>query len=414
MKKDRPYVGWGVTAFLVICGVILFYDLVFRDSAVMNYFNKLGEILAPVLYGVFLAYILTPVVNWFEAVLFGPGRGLRLGKRFPALGKSLLPRAVAILLTWVLVGLVLYVLLNALLPQLYSSILQLVSNAEGYYKIIYSWLQQLLTYSPETGSWLAELVNEYYQEALEWISTSLLPRAQQAVGAVTGGLLSVVSFLLDLLVGVIVSVYLLATKEGFAATGCKMLYCFFSQERAAWIIRGVKQANRIFSGFFRGKLLDSLIIGILCFIFSTIFEFPYAPLISVVIGVTNIIPFFGPFLGAVPTALLVLLVSPLKCLYFVLFVLALQQFDGNILGPKILGDSTGLTSFWVIVAILVGGGLWGVVGMFVGVPLFACVYTALRNYSAWRLARKGLPTETENYSTHAPVADPPEGSGDPE
>ena len=174
----------------------------------------------------------------------------------------------------------------------------------------------------------------------------------------------------------------------------------------------MKATDRIFSGFVRGKLLDSLIIGILCFIFSSAFQFPYAPLVSVVVGVTNVIPFFGPFLGAIPSAFLILLASPIKCLYFVIFIIALQQFDGNILGPKILGDSTGLSSFWVIVAILVGGGLWGVPGMFLGVPIFACAYAGVRNFAAYRLRKKGLPIRTADYATHQPVW-PEEGSGPP-
>ena len=167
----------------------------------------------------------------------------------------------------------------------------------------------------------------------------------------------------------------------------------------------MKATNRIFSGFVRGKLLDSLIIGILCFFFSSLFQFPYAPLVSVVVGVTNVIPFFGPFLGAIPSAFLILLDSPIKCLYFIIFILALQQFDGNILGPKILGDSTGISSFWVIVAILVGGGLFGVLGMFLGVPFFACIYAGIRSYSTYRLRKKGLPTATAAYASHEPVSE---------
>ena len=150
------------------------------------------------------------------------------------------------------------------------------------------------------------------------------------------------------------------------------------------------------------------------FFFSSLFKFPYAPLVSVVVGVTNIIPFFGPFLGAIPSAFLILLDSPIKCLYFIVFILALQQFDGNILGPKILGDSTGISGFWVIVAILVGGGLWGVAGMFLGVPIFACIYAGVKSYSTYRLSRKGLPVSTASYATHQPVwpedrTEPPAG-----
>ncbi len=414
MKRDRTYLYWGLTAFAVICGVLLFYDLVFQGSTIAYYVNKLNGILAPVLYGAVIAYILTPVVNAIERGLFGPGKGLELRKKLPRLQKSGLPRAMSILLTWTLVVLVFYFLLNALLPELGRSIMQLANNDQGYYNTVYGWIQKLLTEDSAFRTWLLELFNDYYQDALDWVKNDLLPQAQQALGTITGAITAitgrVISFanvIMDLLVGIIVSIYLLANKEGFSATACKLLYSIFSPERSAWLIRGVKKGNQIFSSFFRGKLLDSLIIGILCFIFSSLFKFPYAPLVSVVVGITNIIPFFGPFLGAIPSAFLILLDDPIKCLWFLVFILALQQFDGNILGPMILGESTGLSSFWVIVAILVGGGLWGVVGMFLGVPLFACLYTALGTYSTWRLRQKGLPVNSRNYTTHAPVPDPP-------
>lgn len=163
------------------------------------------------------------------------------------------------------------------------------------------------------------------------------------------------------------------------------------------MLRGAAKADAIFSGFVRGKLLDSLIIGILCFIGCSILNFPYTPLVSVIVGVTNVIPFFGPFLGAIPSTFLILLVSPLKALYFVLFVLALQQLDGNVIGPKILGDKTGLSSLWVIIAILVGGSFFGIPGMFFGVPVCACFYSAVNFLVESRLRRKGLPVENEAY-----------------
>ena len=397
MRFDRKYLNWGLTAFLVICGVLVFYDTIFRNSVLFEYLNKLIGILSPVCYGFAMAYLLTPVVNWFERKLFPKG------------GRGSWPRSISIAITWVLVAVGFYVLMSILLPQLYTSILTLVANAEKYYNTIVTWIQKFLEDNPTAKIWLTSVVQDYYEDLLGWVTNKVLPQAQTAITVFTsglvGGVVGVVQFLLDLLVGVIVSVYLLATKEHFAATGCKLAYSLFSQKRAEQIIRGTKAVNRIFSGFFRGKLLDSLIIGILCFIFSSIFQFPYAPLVSVVVGVTNVIPFFGPFLGAIPCAFIILLDSPIKCFYFVIFILVLQQFDGNILGPKILGDSTGLSSFWVIVAILVGGGMWGVIGMFVGVPLFACIYTGIRKFSAWRLEQKGLPIHSYNYRTHRPVTD---------
>lgn len=407
MKKDNHYVAWGLTAVAVVCTILLFYDIVFRNSIILIYLNKLIAILGPVLYGFAMAYLLTPVVNWFERAIFRHGGG-----RAPA--KWL--RALSILLTWLVVLALLYALMSVLLPELYRSVLQLAANGEKYYKTIVAWVQSLLEDNPDFAVWVSNAINEYYQDALTWLSDKLMPQLQVAVQAVTGGLVGIFVFIKNLLIGIIVSVYLLATKEHFAAIGCKLSYTVMPERRAAWFIRGVKATNRIFSGFVRGKLLDSLIIGILCFIFSSLFQFPYAPLVSVVVGVTNVIPFFGPFLGAIPSAFLILLDSPIKCLYFIIFILALQQFDGNILGPKILGDSTGISSFWVIVAILVGGGLFGVLGMFLGVPFFACVYAGIRNYSAYRLQKKGLPTATSAYASHGPVtpeAEPAKTPGKP-
>ena len=197
--------------------------------------------------------------------------------------------------------------------------------------------------------------------------------------------------------GIIISVYLLAMKEKSLARCCKMIYATMKQETAELVLTGLHNTNQVFSGFVRGKLLDSLIIGILCFIGCSILKMPYTPLVSVVVGVTNIIPFFGPFLGAIPSAFLILLVSPLKCLYFIIFIILLQQLDGNVIGPKILGDSTGISSFWVIVAILVGGGFFGVPGMFFGVPVFACLRMLVKWLMDRRLTRRGMPTEASAY-----------------
>lgn len=410
MKKDNHYFAWGLTAVCVVCAVMLIYDLVFRDSIVMAYTGKLLDILAPILYGFAIAYLLAPVVNWFERIIFrrtgkGPVKGVR---------------AVSIVLTWVVVFALLYALMSVLLPELYKSVVQLVNNAKTYYITIEGWVLRLLENNPDLARQAEDVLNEYYediflnqhyQEALAWVKDNLLPQLQAAVQAVTGGLVGMLVFFKNLLLGAMVSVYLLASKEGFAAAGCKLCYTLLPEDRAAWFIRGIKATDRIFSGFVRGKLLDSLIIGIICFVCSSILDFPYAPLVSVVVGVTNIIPFFGPFLGAIPSAFLILLASPIKCLYFVIFVLALQQFDGNILGPKILGNSTGISGFWVIVAILVGGGLWGVAGMFLGVPICACLYAGVRAFSGYRLQKKGLPVSTSSYATHKPVwpEDPPEG-----
>ena len=218
----------------------------------------------------------------------------------------------------------------------------------------------------------------------------------------SGGVLSVVYFVMDLLVGVIVSIYLLATKERSAAHGRKMICGILSPRKILWFFRGLHRVDEIFSGFVRGKLLDSLIIGIICFVCCRILQIPYTPLVSVIVGVTNVIPFFGPFLGAIPSLFLILLVSPIHGVYFGIFVLALQQVDGNIIGPAILGDKTGLSSMWVITAILVGGSFFGIPGMFFGVPVFACLYSLVNFVVRQRLKKRGYPVDTQAYQDGVP------------
>ena len=248
-------------------------------------------------------------------------------------------------------------------------------------------------------------LNGYYDKLVKWVTDTVIPQAQVAIVAVTGGIWSVIIFLKNLLIGMMISVYLLARKESFAKQSKKLLYALLPEVPYRRTLRAVAEADRIFSGFVRGKLLDSLIIGIICFFCCSLLKFPYTPIISVFVGVTNIIPIFGPFLGAVPSAFLILLVSPRQCLYFILFIIALQQFDGNILGPKILGKSTGISSFWVIVAIVVGGGFGGVLGMFLGVPIFACINSLVHWFTDRSLTKKGVTDDALFDPAPIPPAD---------
>ena len=297
--------------------------------------------------------------------------------------------------------LLLYLMFSVVIPQLIDSVVMLINNAETYYNKIYGWITNLLDKNPKVEDWVNENLETYYQNLLDLLTNKVLPGAQQMLTTITGGVISgiwgLVSFAMDFLVGIIVSVYMLAMKEQSLARCCKLLYGVCKEAHARWIARAVRRADGIFSGFVRGKLLDSLIIGILCLIGCTILGMPYAPLVSLIVGVTNVIPFFGPFMGAVPSAFLILLVSPKKCLFFVIFVIVLQQFDGNILGPKILGDATGISSFWVVVAILVGGGFGGVLGMFLGVPVFACLQVLTKYLVDRRLRRRNMPTQAYCY-----------------
>ena len=389
MERKRDYIGMGVTAFLAGAAILLFYDSLFGGKMILSLLTSVR----PILYGAFIAYLLAPIVNFFERHLF-PRRPGRARKRSAAA----LIRTAGILLSWLVVWFFFYLLASVLMPELYKSILQLIANVDNYYQTVSGWITHLLETYPDMSARVLEQMNLYFQDIDKWLTGGVLPQLQTVMTTLSGGVLSAVNFVKDLLVAVIASVYLLATKERCAAYGRKMVYSLCSRENVGLVLRGARRADGIFSGFVRGKLLDSIIIGILCFAGCSILKFPYTPLVSVFVGVTNIIPFFGPFLGAIPSTFLILLVSPRQALYFVIFVLALQQLDGNVIGPKILGNTTGLSSLWVIIAILVGGSFFGIVGMFFGVPVCACLRCLIDFFMDARLRKKGLSVDGADYA----------------
>ncbi len=408
MRDKASYWKWGLTVFLTVCAILVFFDALFMESTLLNFLSQLMEILSPVLYGLALAYLLSPILNWFEMLILNTLQNIKALK-----GRSISPnspwlRAVSIFLTWSVVIFMLYLLMSVLIPQLADSIYALIANTENYYNTAYGWITSLLENNPELSEQVLRLLDVFHTNSQTFLSEELLPRLQSLVASLTDGLWSglwgVLLFAKNLVIGIIISIYLMATKEKSMARCCKVLYSIFREKDAHLIMRGARTANRIFSGFVRGKLLDSLIIGILCFFGCSVLKIPYTPLVSVVVGVTNVIPFFGPFLGAIPSAFLILLVNPLKCLYFAIFVLLLQQLDGNVIGPKILGDSTGISSFWVIVAILVGGGFFGVTGMFLGVPVFACLQALIKFLVNQQLRRRNMPLEASAYVHRDEVA----------
>jgi len=399
MEQKNNYIHMGVTAFLTAAAVLLFYDTLFGSKVIL----ELLESVRPILLGAFFAYLLAPMVNFFERNLFP----LREGRRRKRSAAAMI-RAVGILLSWVVICFFIYLLASVLMPELYKSVLQLIANVDNYYNTISGWVTHLLETYPEIADRVVAWMNTSFENIDNLLTGEVLPRLQMVMTTVSGGVLSAVNFAKDLLVALIASVYLLATKERCSSYGRKMAYSLFPKERVSLVLRGVRRADGIFSGFVRGKLLDSIIIGILCFVGCSILKFPYTPLVSVFVGVTNIIPFFGPFLGAIPSTFLILLVSPKQALYFVIFVLALQQLDGNVIGPKILGNTTGLSSLWVIIAILVGGHFFGIAGMFFGVPVCACIHCMINFFVELRLREKGLPLDSGDYAaggTHGPESE---------
>ncbi|MCI9122108.1 MAG: AI-2E family transporter [Oscillibacter sp.] len=382
-----------MTVFCTAAAILLFYDTLFGGKVLLTIFLQFLGAVQPILYGAFIAYLLAPMVNFFEENLIFPR-----SNHTPSRRALIAARVASILAAWLVITVFLYLLASVLMPELYKSVLQLVDNADNYYRTVSGWINHLLETNPTVADWVAQQMNTYFRDINSWLTRGVLPQLQTVMSTLSGGVLSLVTFAKNLLIGVIVSISLLYTKENCAAYGRKLVYSLFSGTNVKWVLRGVRKADSIFSGFVRGKLLDSIIIGILCFVGCSLMKFPYTPLVSVIVGVTNIIPFFGPFLGAIPSIFLILLVSPKSAVYFLLFVLVLQQLDGNVIGPKILGDKTGLSSLWVILAILVGGSFFGLAGMFFGVPVCACLYSLANFLLDVRLRKKGLPLDSASYA----------------
>ena len=294
--KQKTYLRWGVTITAAACAILVFYDTFFQDGVLFIFIEKLFGILKPVLYGLAMAYLLTPIVDFFDRLLRD-----RLGAK-----RAGLMRCLSILVTWLLALGLVYLLFSILIPELVASVSLLFSNLESYYRTIYTWVTQLVEDNPYISERVLTLVRDYYNELVDWVKNTVIPGAQVAIVAVTGGVLSVLVFAKDLLVGIVVSVYILARKETFGLHTRKLLYSLVSAPHYERALRATREADRIFSGFVRGKLLDSLIIGILCFIVCSILKFPYTPIIAVFVGVTNIILHLSAlhscFSGAIPSS----------------------------------------------------------------------------------------------------------------
>ncbi|MCM1100483.1 MAG: AI-2E family transporter [Clostridium sp.] len=406
IRLNNKYIRWGVTAFCVIAAGILFYYLMFHGANIKAAFGRLADVLMPVLVGFVLAYILTPILNQIEYRIMKP-----LFERIPmknAKKRNSILRGVSVFITAFLFFAVIYALIHMLVSQIVPSIMNLVSNLDSYVSNVTQLINRLLEDNPEVGSYLVKMIDRSSGELERWLNNDVLAATSGLLKTVSLSIINVLGVLWDWVIGFIISIYVLVSKEKFAGQAKKMSYAIFDKNTANVIIRNFRFTHKTFSGFIIGKVLDSIIIGLLCFIGTTLLNTPYAALVSVIIGVTNIIPFFGPWLGAVPSTVLIFLVDPthpLNSLYFIIFILVLQQVDGNIIGPKILGNSTGLTGFWVIFAITLFGGVFGVPGMIVGVPIFAVIYAAIKSLVNTSLGKKNMPVETGAYLTVESVDD---------
>ena len=271
------------------------------------------------------------------------------------------------------------------IPSLFQSVYTIALMIPDSLQSASDWLLIYFGDNEVLSNYISELSGELSATLTNWLSGSVLPGLQAVIGSVASGVGSLITLCKNFVIGIIVAIYLLMGRKKFAEQSKKLVRSIAPKKWADAILEEVTYADKMFSGFIGGRIYDSLIIGVICFVGMLILRIPYPGLVSVIVGVTNIIPFFGPFIGAVPSFLLILIVKPVKALIFLVFVVILQQFDGNILGPRILGNVTGLSSFWVLFSILFFGGMFGFIGMLIGVPVFAVIYDVAR-----KLVYKGL------------------------
>lgn len=389
----------------ILC--IVFYFMMFRFGNVIEGLKSLRAIFMPFIYGAVIAYLLTPVCNFVESRLSRFLKERVKAEKVQTVEK--ISANVGILLSLLFGFLVVYLVSAMVLPQIVDSVVNIVNVLPENVVKWEAWLENLLADNEILSGYVEQFTDVALKNMDNWMKTKLIPNMQMIVSGVSAGVISVLSVLKNLLIGIVAAIYMMANRRLFSAQAKKLIYSFFKIPMANAIVDELQYVNKVFGGFINGKLLDSLIIGVLCFVVMNLLNMPYTMLISVIVGVTNVIPFFGPYIGAIPSAVIVLTVSPIQCIYFLIFILVLQQFDGNILGPKILGDSTGLSSFWVLFSIITFGGLMGFVGMIIGVPTFAVIYDLVKRCSNYLLSRKRLTTVTDAYEELAQVL--PEGEG---
>ncbi len=381
---NEKYTTISVYAFIVVCCSIVFYLI---SSQLKVFTGKIGEvigILQPFIIGFVIAYLLNFILKFYEEKIENIDGFKSMSKK--------VRRSTCLLLTYITAFLIIYLFMNFVVPQVIESIVGLVNNIPSYLNNLTVLLEDIMKnlnlepkYFDIANEKLTEIVNYIIQFA-----TDLLPILGNWV-------VNIASSIWNIILGLIVSSYLLIDKERFYGVGKKIVYAISSERVANRVFELVSRSNYTFGRFLSGKIIDSAIIGVLTFIVLNIFKMPYSTLISVIIGITNIIPFFGPFFGAIPSAIIILFVSPIKAVWFLLIILVIQQIDGNIIGPKILGDSIGISAFWILFALLVAGKFFGIVGMVIGVPIFAIIYSIIKEVIEGKLRRKGLPEDTEEY-----------------
>ena len=394
MKKQGfdKYLYLMLAGFGAISLSVLFFFFLFRLETVGYHIKAAMNTLMPFIIGCVLAYLIYPLSHGITLYLDKLTSG-----RFKKMTLS-----IGIFLGLIIFGVGLYLLLWMLLPQLVESITSIINGMPVMADNLSAWTAKLLKDNPKLQETVDITLESSSIKLEQWLTDTMIPKAQELISTVSASVISTFWFLFDFFIGIIVCVYVLNSKDKLKRQAKMLITAIAPDKYRDIIFEIIYEMDQCFGGFIRGKLLDSLIIGILCFICVSFMKMPYPVLISTIVGVTNIIPFFGPFIGAIPSAILILTVSPIQALYFLIFIFILQQFDGNILGPTILGQSTGIGSIWVLFSILIFGDLFGFVGMIIGVPTFAVMYYLMSKYVFKKLKAKDMEDVVDDYRSRYP------------
>ena len=388
-KKKLIYVT------IAACVVILFYFCVQRYTGLGNFVSTAMKVFQPIFIGLGMAFLMNPIMDFFEKHLKEPIG--KICKKPDKIDKA--NRIISALLALVvLVGAVVLFFATAV-PSLIDTIVYLVNHVDEQIAGVLDWVNQITggRYEESLQNVKTKNIDTMVSQAVDFIKPYLNIDQDKVVTTVTNSLISIVKLVVNILIGMFVSVYVLVSKETFKGQTKKLICGILPVKCSNIVLQVTRKTVSIFYGFIIGKIIDSIIIGILCYIGCLIMSMPYPVLVSVIVGVTNVIPVFGPYIGAIPTVIVIFFTEPMKGIYFLIFVLILQQFDGNWLGPKILGDSTGISSFWVLFAVVVGGGLFGLPGMIIGVPMVALIYYLIGRLSRFLVRWRGLPEDTDSY-----------------
>lgn len=376
----KRYLKIGITGAAILASGIICAFVLFKMRVIIEMLKGITGILKPFLYGAVFAYLLAPLCNKIEEKLFQifpKAKTKTKARRFICFIAIVISLCVAVAIIWLIIMMI--------IPQVWDSVMKIIQMIPGELTVVNNWIEHMLENQPELQAYFEEFSSQAESHINSLLNVDTIQKVQGIINSLSVQLFGVLGVVKNIFLGLLISAYLLGSRKLFGAQAGLILHGVFSDKWARVIEEEVRYTDKMFNGFLVGKIIDSAIIGLLCFAGTSIMGFEAPAFISVIIGITNIIPFFGPFIGAIPCGLLLLLENPMHCLYFVIFIFVLQQLDGNVIGPKILGNTTGVSSFWVLFAILLFGGMWGVLGMVIGVPLFAVIYDIIR-----KLVYRGL------------------------